>query len=126
MKYGEDAAALRGDRTRHYNCCQAVLMPFAERCGITREQAYSMGAHFGGGMRCGSTCGAVTGGLMVLGLLDRDQGAAGRLMDGFRAKNGVLDCAGLLQNAQARGLDRKTHCDGAVQDAVALLEEILG
>ena len=69
MDYVEKARALRADPAVHYNCCQAVLVTFADRLGLTPEQANALGAHFGSGMRHGSTCGAVSGALMVLGLL---------------------------------------------------------
>lgn len=65
MDYVEKARALRADPAVHYNCCQAVLVTFADRLGLTPEQANALGAHFGSGMRHGSTCGAVSGALMV-------------------------------------------------------------
>ncbi|MEG0764604.1 MAG: C-GCAxxG-C-C family protein, partial [Pseudoflavonifractor sp.] len=87
MGYREDAAALRQDDQHHYNCAQAVLMPFAERCGLTRDQAETLGSNFGSGMHCGGTCGAVTGALMVLGLAGKDEAAAKAMTSGFQGKN---------------------------------------
>ena len=51
------------------HCSQAVLAAFVDECGITEEEAIKLGSCFGGGMRKGEVCGAVTGALMVLGLL---------------------------------------------------------
>lgn len=51
------------------HCSQSVLAAFAEECGITEEEALKLGSCFGGGMRKGHVCGAVSGALMVLGLL---------------------------------------------------------
>ena len=51
------------------HCSQSVLAAFADECGITEEQALKLGSCFGSGMRKGEVCGAVTGALMVLGLL---------------------------------------------------------
>ena len=48
------------------HCSQAVLASFAEECGITEEEALKLGSCFGGGMRKGHVCGAVSGALMVL------------------------------------------------------------
>lgn len=59
---------LRDDPNIHYNCAQGVFIPFAERKGLTAEQAGAITENFGGGMRMGMTCGAITGGLMALGL----------------------------------------------------------
>ena len=39
MDYVEKARALRADPAVHYNCCQAVLVTFADRLGLTPEQA---------------------------------------------------------------------------------------
>ena len=122
----EECKALRGDTSVHYNCAQSVLIPFREACGVDRETARNLGAHFGSGMRCGGMCGAVTGALMVLGLSGQDEGRATALLRKFREKNGALNCAELLKAAKDRGEERKPHCDRMVYEAVALLEEQLG
>lgn len=67
-RYMEKAKELRADTGRHYNCAQSVLIPFAADAGIDEEAAFRVAANFGGGMKMGSVCGAVTGGLMALGL----------------------------------------------------------
>ena len=81
----------------HYSCCQAVLVTFADRLGLTPEQANALGGHFGSGMRHGSTCGAVSGALMVLGLLGCDEKQSTALLRDFRTRHGALDCADLLR-----------------------------
>ena len=68
-KYLERAKQVRKIEEPHYNCCQAVTVPFAKECGMSEEHAYALGAHFGRGMGRASACGAITGGLMVLGML---------------------------------------------------------
>ena len=40
------------------DCSQVVVGAFAEKLGITQEEAYKMAAGFGGGMGIGETCGA--------------------------------------------------------------------
>ena len=121
----EKVRALRADPQVHYNCCQAVLVPFCEACGLSREQAFALGSNFGSGMRHGSTCGAVTGALMVLGMAGADSQAGTELLRRFRAKNQTLDCASLLRMASERGEERKSHCDRMVFDAAELLEELM-
>lgn len=49
------------------NCTQTVLNVFSAETGISTEDSFLLGSCFGGGMRCGEVCGAVTGALMVLG-----------------------------------------------------------
>jgi len=52
------------------NCAQSVLLSFAEDVGYSKELALKVSAGFGGGMgREQETCGAVTGAIMVLGIL---------------------------------------------------------
>ncbi len=52
-----------------FNCAQAVFIPFAREAGLAREDGARIASSFGAGMgRMQETCGAVTGGLMALGL----------------------------------------------------------
>lgn len=125
MERMEEVRALRADPQVHYNCCQAVLVPFCQACGLSREQAFALGSNFGSGMRHGSTCGAVTGALMVLGMAGADGQAAAELLRRFREQNQALDCASLLRMAHERGEERKSHCDRMVFEAVELLEDLL-
>lgn len=125
MDHMERARALRGDTTTHYNCCQSVLVAFADTLELDPAQANALGRHFGAGMKHGSTCGALTGALMALGLRGYDEATAQKLMQDFRERNGCLDCARLLQNARERGEERKAHCDRMVYECVAALDEVL-
>ena len=122
MNRADYAKSLRENTTVHYNCCQSVLLTFADEMGLSFEQAYALGNHFGSGMRHGATCGVLTGGLMVLGALGYDQKAALHLLEQFRQAHGATDCAQLLQSAQARGEGKKPHCDALVCQLVELLE----
>lgn len=110
----------------HYNCAQATFIPFAEEQGLDHHAAYRLAAQFGSGMRRGSVCGAVTGGLMALGLRGADSHTAAEFQRLFKERTGALDCAQLLQNAKERGEERKAHCDCMVLTAVALVEELTG
>ena len=125
MTHMEKTQALRADRTVHYNCAQAVLIPFAAEMGISEQQANAMGAHFGAGMRHGSTCGAITGALMVLGMLGYEEAQATALLRQVREGHGALDCATLLRTSHEQGIPRKTHCDGMVFELVEHLHAIL-
>ena len=121
----EETQGLRARTDVHFNCCQSVLVPFADACGLDREAAFRMGANFGSGMHHGSTCGAVTSALMVLGLAGKGADEATEFMRRFREKNQALDCAGLLRMAKENGEERKPHCDRLVFDAVEILEDLL-
>ena len=125
MNYEEKARALRGDTNVHYNCCQSVLIPFAEKLGLSEEQAAALGAHFGSGMRYGSTCGALTGALMAAGLLGKDATVANALIKDFREENGYTDCRDLLKAAADRGQPKKENCDELVCQCVRALEALV-
>lgn len=126
-KYLEEAKRLRGITEVHYNCAQSVLVPFAADAGISQETAMKLGANFGGGMHRASVCGAITGGLMALGLMGVDDKKAlaeyhGRLKE---RHEGFLDCSELLKINKEKGGEKKPHCDNMVYECVALVEEIL-
>lgn len=126
MNYMEHARQLRAKVDVHYNCCQSVLVPFAEKMGMSEEQAYALGAHFGSGMRHGSTCGALTGALMALGAMGYGEAEARKVLQDFRAENGYTDCAHLLAAAKERGEEKKPHCDRMVYQCIQALEDIVG
>ena len=122
----EETKGLRARTDIHFNCCQSVLVPFCKECGMTEEEAYRLGAHFGSGMRHGSTCGAVTGALMVLGMAGKGAEEANTLIRRFREETSFLNCADLLKQAKEQGEPKKDHCDRMVYEAVALLDELMG
>ncbi len=67
MDRGEYAAELF---MKGYNCAQTVAVAFCDVTGLAPDQAARMASSFGGGMgRMREVCGAVSGMLMVLGLL---------------------------------------------------------
>ncbi len=51
------------------DCSQVVAGAAAQRLHMEESLLRKMAACFGGGMMCGETCGAVTGALMVIGLV---------------------------------------------------------
>lgn len=51
-----------------FNCSQAILRTYGPDYGLSALDSVRVSCGFGGGMRRGGTCGAVTGALIVLGL----------------------------------------------------------
>jgi len=98
MTYEEKATILH-DSDR--NCCQAVLGCCCEEFGLSEEMAYKLGAFFGGGMRRGEVCGAVTGALMALGLKYGDENnrksqKSLEFLKTFRQEYGSILCKELI------------------------------
>jgi C_GCAxxG_C_C family probable redox protein len=130
-----------------FSCSQAVFAAHAERFKLSRDLALKLTTGFGGGMaRQGLTCGAVTGGIMVIGLkygriLPDDQDSKERtyrlvldFVNRFKQMHGHVSCKALLgcdidtpeghRQAEQEGLF-ESHCPRFVEDAASLIEEIL-
>ena len=122
MTHLEKAQELRARTDVHFNCCQSVLVAFAEDMGLTEQQAFDLGANFGSGMRCGSVCGTLTGALMVLGMKGYDEEQSTAFLRRFREDHGEINCAALLKKSHEAGIPRKEHCDGLVFQVVEALD----
>lgn len=118
------AKLLRDDPSVHYNCSQATLLALLPE-GADEDTCLALTTLFGGGMKNGLVCGAVTGALMALGFYGGEPAQAQELVRRFRARNGELNCTQLLKEAVANGEERKSHCDRMVFDAVEIAVELL-
>lgn len=128
------------------NCAQAVLEAFADKTGLERDQAFLVSSCFGGGMRRGEVCGAVTGALMVLGMTGgytsgsdadakkKSNERAVCFLDRFSKSQGSVICKELLGDdlSSSDGMARlvskgsfTTECPKYVAEAVRTLEEML-
>ena len=109
------------------NCCQSVLLAFADKSGMAEEDLKRLGSAFGGGMGCmEGTCGALSGAGIILGLNKYQGKPVGRdaaaLHKSFTEKCGASICKDL------KGRDTGVvvcGCDDCVRNAVAALEEVL-
>jgi len=130
-----------------FNCAQAVLSAYGRELGLRTELGHRVSQSFGAGMaRLAGTCGAVTGGLMVIGLKhgktrakddaskERTYALAQELFRRFRRRHGSLTCLGLLGHhiGTARGQkvlkQTRAHdvrCPRYVHDVIVILEKIL-
>lgn len=94
-----------------YNCAQSVVVAFCDVTGLDKDFSARMASSFGGGMgRLREVCGAVSGMLMVLGLLygydtpgdDISKKAQYRdvqaLCGQFREEVGSIVCREILKN----------------------------
>lgn len=104
----ELAFEAKGYFNQHYNCAQSTFAPFAKRLDMDLDLALKIATPFGGGMGyAGQICGAVSGALMVIGLVfgitayDREQKVAcydlARAFQArFKSMHSSLTCPGLL------------------------------
>ncbi len=126
MTKAEYVTTLRSKTDIHWNCCQSVLAAFTRECGITQEQAYKLGASFGAGMKIGSACGAMIGGLMALGMMGAGDDAARSLTRQFKERHTAFNCPELLKIGKEKGnFVRKAHCDGLIYEVIRLVEDLV-
>ena len=128
-----------------FNCAQSVLAVFCEKYDMDRQQALKLACGLGGGVRFGEICGAVSGGVLVVGLKYGQFAAEDKesksecyaktteFVNAFREINGSVVCRQILgydiskkeeyDIAAGKNLF-KTLCAGMVKSAVSLLEEL--
>ena len=121
-----------------------MLTAFASEFGLSDEMALKIAAPFGAGMaRLGKTCGAVTGGLMALGLKygytapegrDAAYGIAQEFMRRFEERHGSLACRELIgfdiATPGSRALAQQSGvfesiCPRLVRDAAEIVASLL-
>lgn len=129
------------------SCSQAVLSAFAPELGLDKKTALRVACAFGGGMaRMGQTCGAVTGAFMVIGLRygdinpdpneskERTYQVTREFVERFKSIHGSIICKDLIgldistEEGRKSAIDMnifKTRCTRFVQDAAAILEELI-
>ena len=121
-----------------YVCSQAVFGVFCEEFGLSKNDAFKIGACFGSGMRQAEVCGACTGALMAIGLkYGEDKETCNRLsnrfFEEFAEENGSFICRNLLEcdistpEEVKYALDNnlfKEFCPKMVASAVKITEEI--
>jgi len=126
-----------------FNCSQAILETYGPDYGLSAIDCLKISSGFGGGMRRGDVCGAVTGAFMVLGLQygPKDMTDTSRKVvyssvtdfsSRFEARCGSIMCRDLLEcdistpegMRQAREAKLfKTVCPEMVKVAAEILEE---
>ena len=113
-------------RKKEMNCCQAVLVAFADEAGRSEEDLLRLGSGFGSGMGTMEVpCGALVGAIMVSSLLS-EKGAAmaasRAIMPRFKELCGATICRDL------KGIDTGKvlcSCENCVRNAVRAAGESL-
>jgi C_GCAxxG_C_C family probable redox protein len=126
------------------NCAQSVFSAFAADFGLDEETALKIASPFGGGVaRQGEVCGAVTGGLMALGLARGSSTPEGKdetyrlsleFLRRFEEQHGKILCRDLigydLRNHAAHEQARQAGvftsiCPRLVRDAAEIVASLL-
>ena len=119
-----------------FNCAQSVACAFAEEVGVDKETLFRACEGFGLGMGgMDGTCGAISGAVMLAGFKNSDgqldapaskqstYKLAKEIVDRFQEKNKATRCRDL------KGVDTGNvlrSCPGCIEDAVEIVQEVLG
>ncbi|MDF2859017.1 MAG: hypothetical protein K0Q87_4868 [Neobacillus sp.] len=126
-----------------FNCSQAVIGAFCTQLGMDEHLSLKLASGFGGGLRCGEVCGAVTGAIMIIGLRygqyiaeDKDSKMncyeiTSKFVEEYIKRKETIICREILgydirdTEARAKFPERqKDVCPKAIETAVVLLEEM--
>ena len=112
-------------RKSEMNCCQAVLVAFADRLGKDEAELKRLGSGFGSGMATmEGTCGALVGAIMVSSLLSAEGEARNNsraIMSRFKEL-----CGGATICRDLKGIDTGKvlcSCENCVRNAVRAAAE---
>jgi C_GCAxxG_C_C family probable redox protein len=131
-----------------YNCAQSIIYAFSDDLGIDKNTALKIACGFGAGMgRKQQVCGAVTGGIMVIGVkygrgenderkvMDQAYVKVRALMDRFSEKHGTVICRKLVSECElTTDVGQKEYrekdllhkiCAPCVETVAEILEDIL-
>ena len=114
-------------RKKEMNCCQAVLVAFADELGKSEDELLRLGSGFGSGMATmEGTCGALVGAIMVSSLLSPDGEARNNshaIMSRFKELcGGATICRDLKGIGTGKVL---CSCEDCVRNAVLSAGEAL-
>ena len=121
--------------SKQHNGAESVFMALNETLdgGLTPETAKRIATGLGGGLGAtGGTCGALTGGVLAIGLIAKSDDAIARkktlyplaagLQDRFRERFGSSDCRDLTLNM---GDERRKHCSSITAAAAEMCAAML-
>ncbi|MGI6003535.1 MAG: C-GCAxxG-C-C family protein [Lachnospiraceae bacterium] len=110
------------------NCCQTVLLTYADRMGMTPEQLRQLGSAFGlgmGGMK--GTCGALVGAVAAASMMSPQGmptgGIARTIVDEFEQMCGATICGDIKGVTTGKVL---CSCDNCILNAVKIVERHFG
>ena len=119
----EERAETGAQLKRRMNCCQAVLMAFADKLGKSEDELMRLGSGFGSGMgTMEGTCGALVGAIMVSSLTS-EPGAAMPNSRAIMAKFKELSGATICRELKGIGTGKiLCSCEDCVRNAIRATE----
>lgn len=115
----------------HYNCAQAIFLAVNEQYELDySEEDMCLLAGFGGGMGCGEACGALTGGISILGAVLEKKGENNKMILRAACKSFVTKFDAHFGGTTCKTITPKyrtseSGCVDTVKEACDILEEVL-
>jgi C_GCAxxG_C_C family probable redox protein len=146
MKTKSETAAEK--MTEGYNCAQAIFYAYCEDLQFEKDLALKIASGFGAGMgRKGEVCGAVSGGIIVIGFKygsaekynrsakERTYTKTRELIDQFQKRHGAFVCRDLLKGCDLMTKQGRRHfkeddllnrtCKPCVESVAEILDKIM-
>lgn len=131
-----------------YNCAQAVFYAFCDNLNFEKDTALRISCGFGAGMgRKEEVCGAISGGIMVIGmifgrgedqnrsLMEQTYSMTRLLMDKFTERQGTFICRRLIGNCELTTPEGQNEfkekdllnkvCKECVRNVIEIIEDII-
>ena len=120
-----------GYHNKGFNCAQSVFAALGEYTHWDEKQALAVPTGFGGGLKSGEICGAISGAVMALGVVfphlkeddpegkERTAKFAEQCVNECRKKLGCVTCRELVAR------EGKESCIRWIQECAAVAEEII-
>ncbi len=130
----ERVAKALENHKKGYNCCQAVACAYSDVFGVDEEIMFKISEGFGAGVgNMEGMCGAVSGAVILAGLKNSvgtqtpktkkdTYKISGEIVEKFKNKNNSVVCKEIKGVETSKVL---RSCDGCIEDAVKLVEEII-
>ena len=114
-----------------FNCAQSVFAALGEYTKWDESQALAVATGFGGGVRSGEICGAISGAVMALGVMFphlKENDAEGKEQTAKPAVRCVSECRKRLGAVTCRELiarEGKGSCERWIRECAEAAEEII-
>ena len=112
-----------------YNCAQSVLSALAEYTNLDEKTALAVSGGFGGGLRSGEICGAISGAVMAVGLtcplLDPKDKNTSKKVAGLASKSvaEAREKFGCIRCIELKG--KKVKCEDMIGYMAEVAEKII-
>ena len=120
-----------------YGCAQSILLAFDDMTPLEQASAINIAAPFNGGMgEARSVCGALSGALMLIGLIEGEKHTnqtekqrairykSNQFIQSIKTTEGILNCPDILKQSKLKKENIQKRCNSMVKRSVEILEDL--